>query len=296
MGALIVKPTAAPKSSTDVQVAPPQVGFNLKDIPPTQNLYVQKNDVITFWFISNLAALGCQIKYRILQPDGNITEGTLNVTAGTSVGSLSLGAFEGWIISLAAITIGGFTIGQWFYLQATLNRSPVPGFSGQLYATIWEGYVPNNVSEGWPGTPAQRIGDGAGRLRIIVGTTPAAGAEIVETVPGSRRWNLLGWSAVLTTSAAVANRIPTFFLDDGSTQFASTQGSTNQAASLVIRYNFCQNVPSQALLAGSVLQSIDLPFPLRTGCRIQSATTNLQAADQWTGPRYWVQEWGDWDT
>lgn len=197
---------------------------------------------------------------------------------------------EGWLLSVAVRVDAGAPI------------------DGQCYAVVEIGlgtgnqFVPLDVlvsdtitaahRVAWPGTPLRGPLEGAGALRAIAGTTPAAGAEISETVPTGARWELLSLTATLTSSATVANRHAVLVLDDGATPYFRVGISTNQAASLAINYNYAQGVGSAALDGGvQFITPIPAGVRLASGHRVRTLTTNLQVGDQWSAVEYLVREW-----
>jgi hypothetical protein len=293
-------PPAAPPAAAaapNIQSAPPLVGFNLRDVPPTQNLYVQLNDFIAFRTTTNIAGCIVDFKYRWLTPAGDIKEGEIFTPPFSNTNVIFIPPFEGWLLSFSATLTQGAVTGQWAFCQALILRTTVNLLVQNAYALLWQDYLYSNTNNGWPGTIPKQITDGPGTLRSITGSTPAAGAEINEVVPASRRWNLLAFSATLVTSVAVANRAPAILIDDGVTQLFASAGLVTQAASLTLRWN-----ASPFVVTGGVQTTLGeqmmtpTPFPLKAGFRIRTSTTALQAADQWSAPQYLVQEWGLWDS
>src|SRR3954467_4562200 len=93
--------------------------------------------------------------------------------------------------------------------------------NAQALATLLQGYVTTNARLAWPGSPIQASTAGAGRLRSITGTDPAANVEISETVPAGVRWRILTLAATFATDATVASRVPALVIDDGTNQLFS---------------------------------------------------------------------------
>lgn len=278
-----------------IQTAPNLVAFDPKLAVPFQPLYMQRNDIILFTFLTNGTNVSAIINYRWLTPAGEILEGQINPApfGPTIVAQLTL--YEGWLLSFGVRITSTIVAGQWTYLQAQLARGFTLGIGNPVTGIIWEGYVLGAISTGWPGTVPKEVIDGAGTLRSITGATPALGAEISEAVPNNRRWQLLALSATIITSASGGNRTPTLTIDDGTNLFYQSFGYSSSAPSTTTRFTASSVVPSQAFVSGSLLMGVPLPFPLKTGFRIRSVTLNLQAGDQWSAPQYLVQEWGLWD-
>lgn len=286
-------PPGVPPST--FQSSPNLVAFDPKDVVPTQSVYLQRNDAIAFTAISNITGNSIKIDYRWLTPEGEIKEGETVIPPFTGNATVIVNLYEGWLLSFSARLTGAGVAGGWTWLAGTIIR---PGYIPAAmfnHALLWGGFIYGNVSSGWPGTPAKELTDGPGVIRTITGSTPAAGADINEVVPSQRRWLLLTFQAALTTSVAVANRVPIFFTDDGANILFNGSGVFTQAASLTQRYNVSPVIPSQVVASGAQPMSSFIPLPLRAGFRIKTVTSGIQPGDQWTAPQYSVLEWGSWD-
>jgi hypothetical protein len=203
-----------------------------------------------------------------------------------------------------------FALGEGFLLSATFAPgTAIPLDPGAVFFTlILERNAPDGSTFGWvlisdymsgyhyPTWPFGRqvfSQEGPGRLRSITGTTPAAGAEISETVPTNVRWNLIAFRAKLTTSAVAATRKPDLTIDDGVTILA--QSGSNAA---IVAINNATSTWCNSGYAGAINAAGDNmgPLPqifLRGAYRIRTTTTALDVGDQWTAPQYLVQEWVD---
>lgn len=279
----------------NIQSAPPLVSFSLKDVPPDQALYLQNNDFIGFNFLTNTANQQIKVNYRYLTPQGEIKEGSFTTAKfnPTLFQKITLG--ECWLLSFDLEQLVT-TAGQWCFAQVVLLRnSTAVSAIGNSYATIWQGYVPGAAPEGWPGTPLQRITDGQGFMRSIVGASPAAGAEVNETVPGNSRWQLIALTVTLNTSAAVASRNTGFKITDGITTKYLIHSSNSQAASSTLASEIAPGQPFYSDTIGSQLIPLPAPLWLNGGYHLQTDTPGLQAGDQYSAPLYYVLEWGIWD-
>ena len=281
---------------TPIQTKPPFVAFKSDSVPPSQSLYLQLNDSLYVRQISNVSLGNVTFTYRYLTPQGEIKEGQVPLALLTAATFLQIPLGESWLLSFTVSNIAGAGQFAYTHIQVGIVRGiAVPGIT-PFQEIIWQGYVYNFGRNGWPGSTSKEQWDSAGSVRVVVGTTPAAGADINETCPSGRRWQLLSLSAILTASAAVANRIPRFTLDDGANVFYSLGPVANQVATNQIRYNM---VPGATAVvdAGS---NTNLPGPpiiqLKNGFRIRTVTQNLQAADQWTAPIYEILEWASDDS
>ena len=286
--------TAQP--APDIQTQKPFVAFKPDNVPPAQSTYLQLNDFLFIRTLGNLNGITLFFNYRYLTPQGEIKEGQLPLTINANPATLSLPLGEAWLLSFG-ITPNAFGgAGTWAFLQVGIARNIQNGVPVNFQSVIWQGYVSPSTANGWPNAIAKEIWDGAGALRSITGSTPAAGADISEIVPSNRRWNLLAFHATLTTSAAVANRQPLFFLDDGASTFYFGEPLFSIVAALVVHVTATPNIPSQAPLQSfTIFGTLPLPILLKAGYRIHTNTSSIQAGDQWSAPQYIVQEWGSWE-
>lgn len=146
--------------------------------------------------------------------------------------------------------------------------------------------------------------DGRGFLRTVTGANPAAGAEVLETVPAGVWWRLIAFSAVLVASAAVANRVPrlvgdrgaatarSFFIqDDGTNPITAGQTRTAQWT----RGNPGPGLPGGAINAdtqtGRFIEGLPDIDWLQPGDRIRTVTAAIDVADDYAAPIYVVEEW-----
>jgi hypothetical protein len=288
-------PSTGPQPAQIVATLP-NVSFLTNQVPPSQYLYLQQNDLIGGFVLSNYAGATITAKYRYLTPKGEIKEGTFLFTTGVGAIGWSFGLDECWLLGIQFTTGLGSSPNAWAFVTVSVTRFSTSVALQFGHTAIWEGYIFSVVSRGWPGQPAQNLTDGAGFLHSITGTTPAAGADISETVPANRRWNLLAFRSTLTASAAVANRNVTLVTDDGSNILFRGTSYVNQTAGQVQAYSALSSTPQPTAVSGDFLIVAPLPLPQKAAFRIRTSTTNLQAGDQWTAPQYLVQEWGIWDT
>src|SRR5216684_7447604 len=86
------------------------------------------------------------------------------------------------------------------------------GGTAIVLGTLLGGYVTAVQALGFPGSPVSNSLDGTPPAVEGNGNTPAVGADTFDTVPLGARWEILYYSAKLTTSAAVANRRPSLTL------------------------------------------------------------------------------------
>ena len=114
-------------------------------------------------------------------------------------------------------------------------------------------------------------------------TVPAAGAEISYTVPAGKFWKLVAFKALLTTSSAVANRVPTLIFTDGTNEIYRNIGRTNIPGSQAVKLQAAQFPVLPADVANSLeYYVIPYNFVLGPGYVISTSTVAIDTADAYT--------------
>src|SRR5580765_5947487 len=109
------------------------------------------------------------------------------------------------------------------------------------------------------------------RFRVVQAVAnPAAGADWSVTVPAGHLWELLGITATLTTSAAVANRAAAIVLGDGVNPYLTIPAAVVQAATLAGVYSWSGDAGAVALGVRQYGPLPDLSVP--AGWTIGSST------------------------
>jgi hypothetical protein len=120
----------------------------------------------------------------------------------------------------------------------------------------------------------------------------AAGLDATITVPANTRWRLLGAYLDLTTSAAVANRIPAVVALIGSFFNAGTRVAPIVANTVSALTIFSPGQPTaEFLAAGAYFDPMSPPMLLTAGATIYTSITAIQAADQINLFSVYVEEW-----
>ncbi len=196
---------------------------------------------------------------------------------------------EGWLVSLQVFaSVGAPRRGQCF-----VRASLIEGFTGATISltTLLQGYVQDTTARAWPGSPIEASCDGAGFVRTTLGTNPAAGLDITETVPTNARWLLKAFRFTLTTSAAAANRRPTLIVDDGANEIWRVGSNVDQTATQISIYE----AGAGAAFATLDARVFSLPLPvgllLMGGYRVRTSTAAIDAGDDYAAPIYEVEEW-----
>lgn len=275
-------PGASPLSSSS---APLQVGG--------APLYLTGEDALKLSVMNAAAGVTVKVSGRFLPADGGrpvpFTSFLVPATD-RSLSTLVVPLAEGWLLNAQALVSGGSPMTGQTFAMLSLARG-VTSVAEDLF-TLAAGYVTARQRLSYPGSPVQNSVDGAGALRMINGTTPAAGAEVFETVPTGARWQLLYFKLQLATSAVVANRGVTLNFDDGTNfYFVATQGTTQAASSTTSLY-WAHGFPNVVSANESNrLQGLPTNALLPAGHRIFTSTAFIDVADQFSSVRYVVREW-----
>jgi len=215
---------------------------------------------------------------------------TLTPTTNRLATVLDLTPGEGWLLGLAVRVVAGSPLEGQTYVVVEIGNGA--GATFQPFDTLIADTVTSAHRVAWPGSPIRGPLDGPGAVRVITGSTPAAGAEISETVPTGARWELKTLWVVLVASATVATRTPQLRLDDGTTTLMQVPSVTQLVASQTAAAEFAQGMPYAAQVnALGAPSGLPVNNRLAAGHRIRTSTSNIQVGDQYGAPQYVVVEW-----
>ena len=197
----------------------------------------------------------------------------------------------GTILNLSVVaTAGSPSIGQTFVIVEVIQ-----GLSGntQVLGTLLQGYVTTVQQLAWPGSPLQNSFDTNGVVRVITGTAPGLGQDVVVTVPVGARWQVLAFRVVLTTDAVGVTRVPLLQLSSSGIIYIRSLIDPGvppgTVAQLVMWYPGASN-PAAFTNAASVGVIPNETFVLAGDTLIVTAA-NGDAGDQFGAPIYVVREW-----
>ena len=264
-----------------------QVGLTMPDA-----FFVTGADGLQISSWNALAGVTLTIAGRFRNMDGEDRPFVFTHTPATNrtQSSSVFGLGDGWLLNVTVFASSAAPITGQTFVRLQLVRG-LTG-SGIVLGTLCAGYVTAVQPIAWPGTGLNNSLDGAGALRSITGAVPAAGAEISETVPTGARWQLINMRATIVTSAAVANRLTQWIVDDGVLEY----GRFNVNAGVVASNTWVQELtPGVSRLVGEPggTQYASAPNPLfmAAGHRLRTLTASIQAADQYSLIQYLVREW-----
>lgn len=232
------------------------------------------------------------VHYRLKEPRGRVIANAIRLTPTSDriATSAEFSIGTGYLLNVSAFAVAGTPRrGQTFVrLQVIRGR----GAAAVVLGTIVQGYVTSQQDRAWPGSPVEGSLDGDGYFRSVAGTTPAAGAEISETVPTGARWELVTLYTELACSALAATRVPNLILDTPAILLFAHPALGGTTASDTNGYAWNQGTPlSAAPDPNNFMSGLPRPCILLAGYRFRTATSNRQAGDQFSSPAYTVREW-----
>lgn len=195
----------------------------------------------------------------------------------------------GALLNVAVFVKAGTPLIGSTYVLVQLTRNT--GAPAIVLGALLAGVVTTSQSLGFPGSPIVDSLSVQPAVRNIVGTLPAPGGQIIETVPTGARWELVGLHHTFTASAAVASRFVYSQFDDAVHIRLNTFPGVSIAASQAFSLSWARNLyPNWD--GTNQLATIQLPLGLTmlAGDRLLIGAINIQAGDQFSAPIYQVLE------
>lgn len=269
----------------------PDIRFKLDDVDPPSLVYVARDDRFRVTVTARtVGVFSVTVLIRLLLPNGEIIPNAYVITPEVALTPFvfDIDLAEGYLISLGVTCQTGSPTRGDLFCQVELQRNQSLQILQGL--VLISGYISGRQNLSYPNTSPVNSFDGMGNHRMFQGTDPAAGAEIVETVPTGALWRLSSISFELQTDATVSTRTVRLRLGTAVIIVALIPANTSQTASLTIRYTFGDGlayITSLPVTAGPSVHGIMLP----AGSTIETSTNNLQAGDNFTAPAIHVEEW-----
>lgn len=143
--------------------------------------------------------------------------------------------------------------------------------------------------------PYQPPQTGPGFFNWITPGNPAAGVQLIRTVPGDVWEQPIFLRATLTTSAVVANRTPMLFLQPPTAQGTNVTGlefpQPAQAATTTDRYNFAANFGPANFNAGGRFLGSFATYILPPGSQWGLKVLSMDAGDTLFDIMMYVEQW-----
>ncbi len=131
-----------------------------------------------------------------------------------------------------------------------------------------------------------------GSHRVVALSSPAAGAALTVTVPGSVQWEIISASFLFTASANAATRIPFIsFLDTSGTIFCKVNTAFTVTATIAPQVTFGRDLNS---FGANNSTSMGAPIPkirLVDQMQVQLSATLIDVADTITAARLYVVQY-----
>lgn len=267
--------------------------FAHSELDPPSDVYVTVEDRLRVNLTCTAPAPTVNLALRIQRPDGQVIPmlQVLTPAATRAVQTFDFDMCEGFLLDVVVSTATPAVRRGGLYVDADMIRGA--GANAYTIRNIIDSYVTTQSDAGWPEGGTYESTAPMGLLRVVQQANPGAGAEFALTVPAGARWEILSLNAQLATAVAAGNRQPVFQITDGAAHVMhNTQFSGNQAASLTYQYSAAEG---DGVAVNAPFNQGALPHNcfLLQGWTLQSLTTNIQAADQWSNIWVMLQEWSE---
>jgi hypothetical protein len=319
---VILPPPGQPKQGPDPTFKttsnPNQVSFQFTGVGPPSPLYVQRDDIL----LLEAATAGADtvifnIRFLLApftqggQPaskSGDVSAGTvvttgviqpmtqvINITAAqkNTLQSVQLVLSEGYLLAIGAIASVTNARGVTF-ARAVLIRGSASFVGGNTFQSLFADYTTVTAPIGWPAGRFLHPTEGTGFMHRINQANPGAGTDFIFQATSAQRWRVQSLVATLTTSVTVANRqVHALVQDSGGTTYWNSAAVAVQAASTTVVYTFGPGLTPQTTTDGVQVVTLPANLILAQTDQIKSATTNIQAGDQWSLINMSVEQWLD---
>jgi hypothetical protein len=269
---------------------PPSVHFDVVGSVSPATLYIGPGEELRIRVSSSVVGAYIKISSRILLADGTIVpvEDTVFPTSDRVANVWQFGLPEGFLLGFRMRPFIGIPTGRVFG-SAMIVKGGV--LTTTVLQQLTSGYMSDNRELTWPLGTSDAPRAGPGWIRSIVGTNPAAGSEISETVPTNAYWRIQSILFNFVSDATVINRHVRLVFDDGTNNMLSVEPNATQAASLNYYYNYGHGLPYKAVLSGYPVNPLPDDLILAPGWRFRTTTSFIQAGDDYGAPNFTVEEW-----
>lgn len=270
----------------------PEVEFTRRGVQPPASLYVRQGELLFLQARSAPAGIVVQLEGRLLIAASNeVIPLTLTVRPGSdrSASDATIRLAEGFLLSLIVGIVDSTARRGQTYVRAGLSTAPAAAGIDPLI--LCQGYCTAEFVLAWPPGFHEPAISGAGMLRSITGTDPAADTEISETVPTNARWRLLAIAARLVTDGTAATRTARLQIDDGTTVMLSIPPAATHIASLTRDYIGAAFGATLTTYTPEIMWPVPPDLMLFQGWRIRTAVDTRQVGDNWAAPQLLVEEW-----
>lgn len=216
---------------------------------------------------------------------------TFPMPAGSARAGKAFSLGEGYLLSVSTITnaagFTGQTFVELFISRGNFTVAPLTSNVQMLAAQ----YATQNQPAAWPGGRMITSLEGPGFLTTLNPANPAAGADISVVFAGSNvQARVHSVVATFTASAAVANRVPTFFI--GGNPALAVPATTAITAGQVKQFSIYEGAQPYTDGNGNfVLSMPQNSLAQATLFHLTSNTVGIQAGDQWSAVKIYEEQW-----
>lgn len=267
-----------------------QVVLATQNVPPPHCIYLTQADQLNLFVAANLIER-LRVTARIILPDGSLSINQWDVLVNSGIGNTSLfqfGLSEGFLLS---VTVTNQLVARRGQVYARIQLLRGGDFQGTVAQILSQGYITFYSQLFWPDFESVDSVSGIGNSRSITGTTPAAGAEISETVATGLLWRPQMFGFKFTTSGVAGNRQVAVSIDDGVNIFGYIISNVNCGPGAAFFFLMGSGFPVGVLYANTINLPLPADLRLQSGCRIRTSTGSLNAGDQYSNVQYLVEEW-----
>lgn len=256
------------------------------------NFELSPDENLRLTSFNSLVGVTIAVRGRIKRPDNTIDDISFDQIPNTdrSAKTTDFPIGQGYLLNLTLFASSGSPrISQTFVrLQIIRGRTGATTAIG----TLVQGCITASQDRAWPGSPIETSTSAPAVARVIVGTDPAPGVELSETVPTGALWQLITLRVGFGASAAAGNRQSSLqFISGGNTLYQATHFATI-APTAGPALSWGQNMSYETAPNGNLLiAGLPADLLLRGGDSIVSATSGLAAGDNYGQPIYLVREW-----
>lgn len=272
--------------------ATPQLIGGGRILPSPNQFYLTGEDRLRIVSANSLAGVALKAQCRTANIQGETVAHSFdhvpNTDRSTQTTEHVLGT--GSVLNVTVFASAGAPQMGHTFVKVELVRGA--GVAAIVLGTLLAGYVTRTQALGFPGSPIVPSLQGEPLVRFILGTVPAPGVNISETVPTGARWELLSVRFNLQSSAvAGTRRVVISGFGGGLTGFTAIAAST-QIAGELWSHSWATGLIGRADGTIGLVQS-ELPgrVILPAGGGWQSAVFNIGVADQFSSIASVVREW-----
>jgi len=258
--------------------------FRRHFLGPSGFQYLTVDDLLLVSAIAQSGTVTLNISIRYLAPDGGIQTAFYIMPVAANLATpvvLRIPGVEGFLLS-ASIAAPAVSHGNVF--ASLLLQRGVGSGDATLGQVLCQGMPDAFSTLGYPQQAPQTALDGRGKISLFALGNPGAGLDFSFAVSTGQTAILRSFSVLLTCSAGVANRFPTFAIEtSGGVIMGQFPAVSVLTASQAMQLSWA---PGANPLNVNNVQSMGFPNELRLtqGSIFRTITSGIQAGDQYSAP------------